>query len=97
MDMAERVYETLLCVLEKQYYVPWAEPVFVPGNPCFESYCDMHKAYERLLRRLGAVDEDPDAEEMIDCLLEHGRLLAMEMFRCGMIYQKMQKEEPPGA
>lgn len=57
----------------------------------------MQRAYERLRNRLGVPEEDPDAEEIIDCLLEHGRLLALEMFHYGMLYQRMQAEEKPGA
>ena len=94
---AQQVYETLLNTLTAEYRIPWAEPIFVPGHPCFESYCDMHRAYERLRERLEENDEILEAEEMIDHLLEHGRLLALEMFRYGMLYQKMQDERKPGA
>ena len=97
MDIAEQVYETLLGTLVTEYSVPWVEPIFVPGYPCFEAYSNMHRAYERLRERLGVTDEDVDAEEMIDSLLEHGRLLAMEMFRYGMLYRTMQDEKQPGA
>jgi len=92
VDIAEQVYETLLNTLEPEYCVPWVKPVFIPGNPCYEAYCDMHSAYEQVRMRLGATEEDVDAEKMIDKLIEHGKLLAMEMFRYGMLYQKMQKE-----
>ena len=92
-----RCYETLLNTLEAEYCLPWVEPIFVPGHPCFESYCAMQSAYGRLRDRLGAADEIEEAEEMIDLLLKHGKLLSLEMFRYGMLYQKMQAEEKPGA
>ena len=97
MDIAEQEYETLLNTLESEYCIPWVEPIFIPGNPCHEAYCDMHSAYERLRIRVGAVDEDVDAEEMINSLLKHGKIVALEMFRYGMLYQTKKDEEQPGA
>ena len=97
MDIAEQVYETLLNTLETEHGVAWVEPVFVPGHPCYEVYCEMHRAYEQLRERLGVIDEEADAEKMIDCLLEHGKLLALEMFQYGRIYQRMLDEKQPGA
>ena len=96
MEVVQQVYETLLNALEEDA-IPWVNPIFVPENPCFESYADMLNAYERLRERLQTAEEDPDVEEIIDKLLEHGKLLAMEMFSCGMRYQKMLDEEKPGA
>lgn len=89
----ERVYETLLNVLRPKYRLPWVEPIFVPGKPCYEAYSRMHDAYERLRDRLGVVDEDGDVEEIIDCMMEYGRLLAMAMFRYGRTYQQMRGTE----
>jgi len=97
MRISEQVYETLLNLREAEHCVPWVAPIFFQGHPCFQAYCEMEKAYERLRIRLGVEEEDQDAEEMIDHLLLHGRLLAMEMFHYGRVYQKMQAEEPPDA
>lgn len=97
MDIAEQVYETLLNTLDADYMLPWVDPLFVPENPCYKAYGDMHKIYEKIRARLNVTDEDVDIEKMIDCLLLHGRLLALEMFRYGMLYEKMQNEEKPGA
>ena len=97
MSIGEQIYETLLNAMEAECGISWVEPIFVSGNPCFEAYCDMHRAYARLRERLGVGDEDLDAEVMIDKLLEHRKLLAMEMFRYGRLYQEMQSEEKPGA
>lgn len=97
MDIAERVYETLLNTLDSECCIPWVEPIFIPGNPCYEAYCDMHSAYEQLRMRIGVMDEDVDAEEMINCLLKHGKSVALEMFRYGMLYQSKKDEDQPSA
>lgn len=87
-DIAERVYDSLTGNLIDAYCLPWVENIFVPG----QSYDRMWKAYRQLLNRLQKQDEDPDAEKMISGLLEHGRIIAMEMFRYGQEYQKMLNE-----
>ena len=91
-DIAETVYDSLTGNLIEGYCLPWVENIFVPGHPCHESYDRMWKAYRQLLNRLQEQDEDPDAEEMISGLLEHGKIIAMEMFRYGQEYQKMLNE-----
>lgn len=89
----EKVLMTLTGDLKAKYRLPWVEPIFVPGKPCYEAYSRMHDAYERLRDRLGVVDEDGDVEEIIDCMMEYGRLLAMAMFRYGRTYQQMRGTE----
>lgn len=91
MDIEEQVYATLLKSLETESELPWVTPVFVPGHPCFDAYCEMQAVYDRLRQRLDIAEEDADVEEMISCLLKHGKILAMEMFRYGRIHQ--QNEE----
>ena len=91
MDIGEQVYETLLNVVKEEYQLPWVAPIFVAGHPCFDAYSEMQAAYDSLRQRLDVQDEDPDVEQIIDCLLKHGKLLALEMFRYGGIYQ--QNEE----
>ena len=88
-DIAETVYESLMGQLVPGCALPWVEAVFVPRHPCYEEYCRMHLAYDRLRKRLGETEEDRDAEAMIDALLCHGKIAAMEMFRYGREYQKM--------
>ena len=90
MDIEELVYETLLNTLEKESALPWVTPVFVPGHPCFDAYCDMQAAYDRLQQMLNITEEDAAVEEIINSLLKHGKILAMEMFRYGRIYQQTQ-------
>lgn len=97
MEIGEQVYETLLNAVEEEYRLPWVTPVFVPGHPCFDAYCDLQVAYDRLRQRLDVQDENADVEAIIDCLLKHGKILALEMFRYGMLYQIRQNKEQPGA
>ena len=86
MDISEQVYATLLKSLEEDSELSWVTPVFVPGHPCFDAYCKMQAAYDKLRQRLNVTDEDDDVEEIIRCLLLHGKILAMEMFRYGYDY-----------
>ena len=87
-DIAETVYESLLGQLIPEFQLPWVENIFVPGHSCYEEYSRMWCAYEHLRDRLGVVDEDKDAEIMIQSLLSYGEIIAMEMFRYGREYQK---------
>ena len=89
-NTAELVLFKLLDQLSDEAALPWVEPVFIPGHPCCEAYERMLDAYCRLRQRLGAQDEDRDCETMIDGLLQHGRILAMEMFRYGVEYGKRE-------
>lgn len=86
----ERVYETLCGVLIPAARVPWVGSIAEPGLRYFEAYEEMHRAYERLRLRLGAEDEDADVEEIISCLLERERCIALKMFEYGRLYQQMQ-------
>lgn len=88
--VAELVLFKLLDQLSDEEALPWVEPIFVSGHPCCESYERMLDAYSRLRQRIGAKDEDPDCEIMIDGLLQHGSTLAMEMFRYGVEYGKKE-------
>lgn len=88
-DLAETVYESLLGLLLPDCALPWVENIFVPGQPCYESYETMRTAYSRLLLRLEEIDEDPDAEEIIDALLTYSKIIGLEMFRYGTAYQKI--------
>ena len=88
MSVAEDIYDTLLGNLISEEIIPWVEPIFVPGNPCYEAYTQMHIAYARLRQRLGVTDEDPDVEAMISFLLDYSRCVGLKMFECGMEYQR---------
>lgn len=89
MSIELQVYHALLGDLLPEYMPEWVEEIFVPGNPCHEEYSRMLEAYQRVCTRLGSGEEDADLEIMVDSLLAHGKLLALEMFRCGVLYGKM--------
>ena len=78
MNISELVYESLIGELVDPIKdVPNA---FEPGRYCETRYQQVLEAYERLRGRLGAADEDPDVEIIIDSLLEIQRKLCVEMF-----------------
>jgi len=87
-DIAETVYDSLHDFLIPACRPQWVKPIFVPGHPCHDAYEQMLTAYARLRLRLGKGEEDPDCEAMINSLLQYSRLIALDMFRCGRIYQK---------
>ena len=80
---AMAVYETLYGVRMTEDGVPGVENLFADGMPCAEAYEQMLKAYERLRDRLGTVDEDADAEVMINALLNIFLRMSMKMFEYG--------------
>jgi len=89
-DIADTVYESLHGFLLPACQLPWVDVVFVPGHPAYDAYERMQSAYARLRQRLGVVDEDPDAEEMIDALLAYSKHMGVEMFHCGIKFKELQ-------
>lgn len=55
---------------------------FGEGRECAQLYDRIYKAKLRLGKRLGT-DEDSDVEEIIGCMDQITRILAMKMFECG--------------
>ena len=92
VDIAETVYDALHDHLIPACQPDWVTPIFHPEHPCYDAYEEMLAAYARLRLRLGAGDEDPDAEAMIGSLLNYSKLMALEMFRCGRTFQKKLDE-----
>lgn len=90
MNIEEQVFGTLTGLLVPEYALDWVENICVPGQPCYDRYRDMLDAYGRLCGRLGVVNEDPDAEVMVNALLDHGKILALKMFEYGQKYGRMQ-------
>ena len=89
----EQVYETMMGHLIPECRLNWVETIFVPGSDCYEAYDDMCDAYEQLRERIGAIDEDPDVETIINSLLLYGRISAMKMFEYGRKYERMQNSK----
>lgn len=92
-ELCEQVYESLMGLLRPEYCLNWVETIVVPGQPCYEEYARMRKAYARLCQRLGVQDEDADVEIIVDALLNYGRISALEMFKYGRKSQKMLDTE----
>jgi len=93
MNIAEEVYESRMGITGDEYRLSWVECLFQPGQECFEAYTAMREAYERLLPRLNAVDDDPDLEIMVNSLLTYGKTSALKMFEYGHTYQKHYQKE----
>lgn len=89
-QIASLVYESLLGDLVPEYALDWVEDIFVPGHPCYDSYNQMREAYLRACARLGSREEDPDLELVVNALLDYSRIVALEMFRYGRIYQQTE-------
>ena len=66
-----------------EYAVPGVENAFAPGSFCDRKYAAMREAYERLCHRLGAGDEDPDLEIIVDSLMDIQHFLTKTMFHLG--------------
>lgn len=88
-DIAETVYDSLHGFLIPACQLSWVEPVFVPGHPCHDAYEQMLAVYSRLRLRLGTADDDPDVEKIIDFLLKYSKIISLEMFQYGRMYQNM--------
>lgn len=63
------VYDALRGIRIQAERVDGVENLFIPGSKCDRLYTRMLDAYDRLLTRLGAVDEDPDVEIIISSLM----------------------------
>lgn len=89
-DYIEAVYSTLAGVLENDACVPGVHSIFEDGMLCDKLYADMSRAYERLRERLGVVDEDKDAEIIINSLLSIGLEMGVHMYYYGAKFGKVQ-------
>ena len=89
-DIAETVYDSLHGFLVPACSLPWVEMIFQPGHPAHDHYEQMLTFKDRITARLGSCEEDPELEELIDRSLAYSKAIALEMFRYGQQYQKMQ-------
>ncbi len=92
-DIAETVYDSLNNFLIPACRPDWVEPVFLPGHPSHDAYEQMFHAYNRLRLRLGITGDDRDVEDIINSLLDYGKIIALEMFNYGRKLQKMLDSE----
>ena len=93
MEIDEQVYSSINGTLIRECRLPWVKTIFVPGHPPHENYGYMQDAYAHLCERMGDVEEDPDVEVIIDSLLRYAKIIGLEMFKYGRLYEKMQAEE----
>ncbi len=77
MDRFTEVYETMLGLLEPEAQVSGVDNAFAEGQTCARAYEEMRNAYERLCRRLGCADEDPDLNSMV----EHMEVIQKDLCR----------------
>ena len=82
---SEDVYLTLCGEVHGEYAVPGVENAYADGSTCDNLYREMGEAYERLRERLGAIDEDPDVEVIINNLLQIQTILCDRMFIYGRL------------
>ena len=87
-EAAETAFESIHGFLIPECQPVWAEDIFLPGHPCYESYLEAQNICIRLQERLGAIGEDPDLAALMDHMAAYGKQLALEMFFCGIRYQK---------
>ena len=79
----DEVYQTVMGMLRKELLLPDVENAFEIGGYCDQEYSRMRHAYERLLDRLGVVDEDPDLDIMVETLENITRYVSKVMFEYG--------------
>ncbi len=79
----KRIYDTMQGFLESDYAVGGVEDAFKEGSICARAYEEMRGAYERLCDRLGAKNEDPDLDIIINKLEEIQKELCRRMFLYG--------------
>ncbi len=91
-EIPHRIYNALQGFQHFIIEQEWVENLFQPGKPLYQSYANMREAYDHLLERLNETDEDQDVELIIDCFMDYGRILGLEMFKYGRKYQKMIDE-----
>lgn len=86
----EAVYDTLRGVRITGERVPGVENLFAPGTECERLYGQMLDAYQRLLLRLGAEDEDPDVEIVISSLMRIEGRVSRRMYEYGALFGKKE-------
>ena len=87
MEHFVKIYETMLGLRIPEASVPGVVDAFSEGSLCQREYDRMRDAYERLCTRLGAGDEDPDLNTMVDAMEAIQRELCERMYRCGQTNQ----------
>ena len=82
-DFIDRVYDTLQGNLTEDACVPGVENLFAAGRTCDLMYEEIHAAYNRILQRLDAENEDPDLEIILNAFLVICKETGQAMYRLG--------------
>ena len=91
MDFTDALYQTLIGVLCQEYRVPGVEDLYAQGAPCDILYQKMWDAYERLLDRLGRIDDDEDLDIIVDTMTTICKETSYAMYRCGEKFAALRK------
>ena len=93
----ENVYQSLLGFMLPEYTLNWVENIFVPGSPYSENINTIYSCARKASEKLGKEDDyDRDIQNLMDAYDDNEKIIAYEMFKYGMKYQKMldaKKEE----
>lgn len=92
IDFTDAVYLTLIGELSQEYCVPGVENLYAEGAPCDILYRKMREAYERLLDRLGRIDNDPDLDIIVDSLGSISEKTGYAMYRYGSHFSMYKYE-----
>lgn len=88
LEAAEIAFASIHGFLIPENQPGWADDVFIPGNACYEAYQKALYFRDRIQNRLSAPGEDQDLAALMDHMETYGMQLALEMFLCGIRYQK---------
>ncbi len=64
MGLYDDIYASLLGQFVDGKELPWVPNVFAEGSPCWESYCRILEARDRVQKKLGGED-DEDLDTML--------------------------------
>ncbi len=90
-NFIDEVYLSLTGDLCEEYRVPGVEDLYAEGAPCDLLYAEMRGAYERLLDRLGCVDDDEDLDIMVRSLSSICEITGHAMYRYGKKFAAQDK------
>lgn len=90
-DFIDEVYLSLTGDLCEEYRVPGVEDLYAQGTPCDLLYQEMRDAYERLLDRLGRIDDDEDLDIIVDTMTTICKETSYAMYRCGEKFAALRK------
>ena len=80
----DRVYDTLIGMLNGIHAVSGVEDAFKLGSYCMNLYEEVYQANLNLCVRLGSGDCDDDVETIISCMSSIQRELCYQMFYLGI-------------